>query len=106
MSLAVVAILAVLTVSVFAAGIYSTVVDIFSNEAHVPAVERVRSLPTEGFQARSSALLPLASWRAGPDPEETWWWRQDAEDAEDGDYRMKRRGTIRTRISRHKPSTA
>ncbi len=84
MTLAVVAILAVLTVSIFAAGIYSTVVDIFSNETHVPAVERVRELADRGFSRRVHQRFYL--WLHGgqaPDPEETWWWRQDAEDAEE-----------------------
>jgi cell division protein FtsW (lipid II flippase) len=82
-TLAVIAILAVLTVSIFAAGIYSTVVDIFSNETHVPAVERVRELADRGIPRRVHQRFYL--WLHGgqaPDPEETWWWRQDAEDAE------------------------
>src|SRR5262249_43438190 len=51
--------------------------------AHIPAVERVKDLVDHGIPRRVHQRFYL--WLHGgqaPDPDETWWWRQDAEDAE------------------------
>ncbi len=69
--------------SIFAAGIYNTVVDVFSDKTQVPAVERVEGLVSQGIPPRIHQRFYL--WRKGglpPDPDENWWWAKDAAEAE------------------------
>jgi cell division protein FtsW (lipid II flippase) len=73
---------ALMGASIFAAGIYNTVVDIFSDNAQTPAVERVKGLISKGVPRRIHQRFYL--WRHGgiaPDPDEHWWWASEAEDA-------------------------
>ncbi|MCI0663401.1 MAG: FtsW/RodA/SpoVE family cell cycle protein [Acidobacteria bacterium] len=69
--------------SIFAAGIYNTAVDIFSDKAQVSALERVKDLVSQGVPLRIHQRFYL--WRNGglpPDPDEHWWWAKDASEAE------------------------
>jgi cell division protein FtsW (lipid II flippase) len=69
--------------SIFAVGIYNTVVDIFSDNAHVTAVERVKGLISHGVPKRIHQRFYL--WGNGgiaPDPDENWWWAAESADAE------------------------
>jgi cell division protein FtsW (lipid II flippase) len=68
--------------SIFAAGIYNTVVDIFSDKEQVSAVERVKELASQGIPRRIHQRFYL--WRHGglpPDPDEYWWWASEASEA-------------------------
>ncbi len=70
--------------SIFAAGIYNTVVDVFSDKTQVPAIERVKDLASHGIPRRIHQRFYL--WRHGgvpPDPDENWWWAKEASDAEE-----------------------
>ncbi len=81
MAIALVAVL--LAASIFAVGIYNTVVDVFSDNAQVSAVERVKGLVSRGVPRRVHQRFYL--WRHGgvaPEPDEHWWWVKEAEDAE------------------------
>ncbi len=69
--------------SIFAAGIYNTAVDIFSDKAQVSALERVKDLVSQGVPLRIHQRFYL--WRNGglpPDPDQHWWWAKDASEAE------------------------
>lgn len=72
-----------LTVSIFAAGIYNTVLNIVSNNEPTPTMERVSGLVSQGVPRRIHQRFYL--WRHGgiaPDPEQHWWWASEAADAE------------------------
>jgi len=72
-----------LAASIFAAGIYNTVSEVFSDNAEVPAVERVKGLISKGVPRRVHQRFYL--WRRGgtaPNPDEHWWWAKEAEEAE------------------------
>ncbi|MCG3162413.1 MAG: putative lipid II flippase FtsW [Acidobacteria bacterium] len=82
-TMAIVLILVLLGASIFAAGIYNTVVDVFSDNAQVSAVERVKGLVSQGVPRRIHQRFYL--WRHGgiaPDPDENWWWADESADAE------------------------
>jgi cell division protein FtsW (lipid II flippase) len=82
-TMAILAMAGLLTVSIFAAGTYNTVVSIFSDEAKVPAIERVKDVVSLGVPRRIHQRFYL--WlNAGqaPDPDTEWWWRKDAAEAE------------------------
>jgi cell division protein FtsW (lipid II flippase) len=82
-TVAILAILLLLATAIFAAGIYNTAVSIFTDQAQVPALERVRNVVSLGVPRRIHQRFYL--WlHAGqaPDPEAAWWWRPDAEGAE------------------------
>lgn len=69
--------------SIFVVGIYNSVVDIFSDDAKVSAVERVKGLISHGVPLRIHQRFYL--WRRGgiaPDPDEHWWWAAESADAE------------------------
>lgn len=69
--------------SIFAAGIYNTVSDIFSEKEQVSAVERLKDLAGQGIPPRIHQRFYL--WLNGglpPDPDENWWWAKDAAEAE------------------------
>jgi cell division protein FtsW (lipid II flippase) len=69
--------------SIFAAGIYNTVADIFSDKEQVSAVERLKDLAGQGIPPRIHQRFYL--WLNGglpPDPDENWWWAKDAAEAE------------------------
>jgi len=79
-TVAIMAITALLVSAIFAAGIYNTVVSIFSDNAQVSAVERVRNVISLGVPRRIHQRFYL--WlHAGqaPDPDTEWWWEDDAE---------------------------
>jgi cell division protein FtsW (lipid II flippase) len=82
-TMAIVLIGALFASSVILAGAYNTVVDIFSNNEQVSAVERVKNVVSLGIPRRihQRFYLWLNAGRA-PDPDEHWWWVRDAEAAE------------------------
>lgn len=70
--------------SILLAGAYNTIADIFtSQDASVSAVERVKNVVSLGVPRRihQRFYLWLNAGRA-PDPDENWWWVQDAQVAE------------------------
>ncbi len=82
-TIAIVLMAALLGSSIFAAGIYNTVVDIFSDNAQTSAVERVKGLISRGVPNRIHQRFYL--WRHGgiaPDPEENFWWSAESLEAE------------------------
>jgi len=69
--------------SIFAAGIYNTMADIFSEKEQVSAIERLKDLAGQGIPPRIHQRFYL--WLHGglpPDPDENWWWAKDAAEAE------------------------
>jgi cell division protein FtsW (lipid II flippase) len=69
--------------SIFAAGIYNTAIDIFTDKSQVSAVDRVKDLVSQGVPQRIHQRFYL--WRYGglpPDPDENWWWAKEASEAE------------------------
>jgi cell division protein FtsW (lipid II flippase) len=81
-TMAVVIVLVLVTSSILLAGTYNTIVDVFTDQAHVGAVERVKGLVSKGVPRRIHQRFHL--WlNAGtpPDPE-AHWWQRDAEAAE------------------------
>lgn len=73
-----------LVASIFAAGIYNTVVDIFTDQAQVGAVERVKNVVSLGVPRRIHQRFHL--WLNAdkpPDPEEDWWWEKEADRLKD-----------------------
>lgn len=82
-TMAIALIVVLLGASIFAVGIYNTVVDVFSDQAQVSAVERVKGLISQGVPRRIHQRFYL--WRSGgvaPDPDEHWWWAAESADAE------------------------
>lgn len=82
-TIAVVLIFVVVSSSILVAGAYNTVVDIFTDNQTVSAVERVKGLVSKGVPRRIHQRFYL--WlNAGtpPDPDENWWWQREAESAE------------------------
>ncbi len=82
-TMAIVLVGVLLGASIFAAGIYNTVSNLFREDAQVSAVERVKGLLGQGVPRRIHQRFYL--WRHGgiaPDPEENWWWAKEAADAE------------------------
>lgn len=82
-TMAIVLIVVLLGASIFAAGIYNTVVDVFSDNTQVSAFERVKGLVSQGVPRRIHQRFYL--WRHGgiaPDPDENWWWADESADAE------------------------
>ncbi|MBP6822109.1 MAG: FtsW/RodA/SpoVE family cell cycle protein [Acidobacteria bacterium] len=70
---------ALLVVSIFAAGIYNTMVNVFTDGAQIGAVERVKNIATEGVPDRIKQRFYL--WRYGgvaPDTDEHEWWAKEA----------------------------
>jgi cell division protein FtsW (lipid II flippase) len=66
--------------SIFAAGIYNTVVDIFTDEAQVGTVERMKNVVSRGVPRRIHQRFHL--WlhaETPPDPENDWWWEKEAD---------------------------
>ncbi len=85
-SVAILMIVGLLVVSIFAAGIYNTVVDIFSDQAQVSAVERVKNIVSLGVPRRIHQRFHLwLNADTPPNPEEDWWWEKEAD-------RLKERG--------------
>lgn len=85
-TVAILMIVGLLTVSIFAAGIYNTVVNIFTDQAQVGAVERVKNVVSLGVPRRIHQRFHL--WlhaETPPDPENDWWWEKEAD-------RLKERG--------------
>lgn len=79
-------IVGLLTVSIFAAGIYNTVVNIFTDQAQVGAVERVKNVVSLGVPRRIHQRFHLwLNAETPPNPEEDWWWEKEAD-------RLKERG--------------
>jgi len=79
-SVAIFMIVGLLVVSIFAAGIYNTVVDIFTDQAQVGAVERVKNVVSLGVPRRIHQRFHL--WlhaETPPDPENDWWWEKEAD---------------------------
>ena len=82
-TMAIVLIVVLLGASIFAAGIYNTAVDVFSDKAQVSAVEHVKGLISRGVPRRIHQRFYL--WRQGgiaPDPDEHWWWAAESTEAE------------------------
>ena len=70
---------ALLVVSIFAAGVYNTVVNVFNDGAEVGTVQRVKNIVSEGVPDRIKQRFYL--WRYGgiaPDTEEHEWWAKEA----------------------------
>jgi len=70
---------ALLAVAIFAAGIYNTAVRIFSEDAQVSSVERVKGIVSEGVPDRIKQRFYL--WFHGglaPDEEQYDWWANEA----------------------------
>lgn len=70
---------ALLVVSIFAAGVYNTVVNVFTDGAEVGTVQRVKNIVSEGVPDRIKQRFYL--WRYGglaPDTEEHEWWAKEA----------------------------
>lgn len=70
---------ALLVVSIFAAGVYNTVVNVFTDGAEVGSVQRVKNIINEGVPDRIKQRFYL--WRYGglaPDTEEHEWWAKEA----------------------------
>ena len=85
-TVAILMIVGLLTVSIFAAGIYNTVVNVFTDQAQVGAVERVKGIVSLGVPRRIHQRFHL--WlhaETPPNPEEDWWWEKEAD-------RLKERG--------------
>ncbi len=69
---------ALLVVSIFAAGVYNTVVNVFTDGAEVGTVQRVKNVVSEGVPDRIKQRFYL--WRYGgiaPDTEEHEWWAKE-----------------------------
>jgi cell division protein FtsW (lipid II flippase) len=82
-TIAVVLIFAVVSSSILLAGAYNTVVDVFTDNQAVSAVERVKGIVSRGVPRRIHQRFYL--WlNAGspPDPDVHWWWQREAETAE------------------------
>jgi cell division protein FtsW (lipid II flippase) len=82
-TMAIVLVAVLLAASIFAVGIYNTVVGVFSDNTQVSAVERVEGVISKGVPRRIHQRFYL--WRHGgvaPDPDEHWWWAKESEDAE------------------------
>ncbi len=82
-TMAIVLVGVLLVASIFAAGIYNTMVNIFSDDSQVSAIERVKGLASQGVPRRIHQRFYL--WRHGgmaPDPDQHWWWAKEAADAE------------------------
>jgi cell division protein FtsW (lipid II flippase) len=85
-TVAILMIVGLLVASIFAAGIYNTVVDIFTDQAQVGAVERVKNVVSRGVPRRIHQRFHLwLNADTPPDPEEDWWWEKEAD-------RLKERG--------------
>ncbi len=70
---------ALLAISIFAAGIYNTVVNVFTDGGDVPAIERVKGIISEGVPDRIKQRFYL--WRYGgiaPEEDEHDWWAKEA----------------------------
>lgn len=83
-TMAIVLTLALLGGSIFAAGIYNTVVDVFGDNDSVTAIERVKGVLSRGLSPRIHQRFYL--WRNGgqpPDPAENWWWAREVDSAPD-----------------------
>lgn len=68
-----------LVASIFAAGVYNTVVNVFTDGAEVGTVQRVKNIVSEGVPDRIKQRFYL--WRYGglaPDTEEHEWWAKEA----------------------------
>ena len=79
-SVAIFMILGLLVVSIVAAGIYNTVVDIFTDQAQVGAVERVKNVVSLGVPRRIHQRFHLwLNADTPPDPENDWWWAKEAD---------------------------
>lgn len=82
-TMAIVLIGAMLGTAIFAAGLYNTVVNIFSGDSQVSAVERVKNVVSLGIPRRIHQRFYLwLNADHAPDPETEWWWQQDADRAE------------------------
>src|SRR5262249_8107561 len=82
-TMAIMLVAVLLGASIFGVGIYNTVVDVFSDNTQVSAVERVKGLISHGVPRRIHQRFYL--WRRGgiaPDPDENWWWTAESADAE------------------------
>ena len=82
-TIAVVLIFVVVSSSILLAGAYNTVVDVFTDNQTVSAVERVSGVVSKGLPRRIHQRFYL--WlNAGtpPDPDEHWWWQREAESAD------------------------
>jgi cell division protein FtsW (lipid II flippase) len=69
---------ALLAVSIFAAGVYNTVVNVFTDGAEVGVVQRIKNVVSEGVPDRIKQRFYL--WRYGgiaPDTEEHEWWAKE-----------------------------
>jgi cell division protein FtsW (lipid II flippase) len=82
-TMAIVLIVVLLGASIFSAGIYNTAVDIFSDQAQVSALDRIKGVISRGVPSRIHQRFYL--WRRGgiaPDPDEHWWWTSESAAAE------------------------
>ncbi|HKX32333.1 MAG TPA: FtsW/RodA/SpoVE family cell cycle protein [Blastocatellia bacterium] len=69
--------------SIFAAGLYNVVEEIYRDQAQVAPLERIKDLVGKGIPRRIHQRFYL--WRHGglpPDPDENWWWAQESAAAE------------------------
>jgi len=82
-TMAIVLMVVLLGASIFSVGIYNTAVDIFSDQAQVSALDRVKGLISRGIPNRIHQRFYL--WRRGgiaPDPDQEWWWAAESAEAE------------------------
>jgi cell division protein FtsW (lipid II flippase) len=82
-TMAIVLVGVILGASIFSAGIYNTVTDIFSDKAQASAVERVKGVISRGLPNRIHQRFYL--WRNGgiaPDPDVQSWWAAESAEAE------------------------
>jgi cell division protein FtsW (lipid II flippase) len=83
-TVAILMITGLLVISIFAAGIYNTVVDIFTDQAQVGAVERVKNIVSLGVPRRIHQRFHLwLNADTPPDPENDWWWEKEADRLKD-----------------------
>lgn len=85
-TVAILLIVGLLSVAILTAGFYNTVVNIFTDQAQVGAVERVKNVVSLGVPRRIHQRFHL--WlhaETPPNPEEDWWWEKESD-------RLKERG--------------
>ncbi len=70
---------ALLAVSIFAAGIYNTLVNVFTDGGDVPAIERVKGIVSEGVPDRIKQRFYLWQYGGNPPDEKVHdWWAKES----------------------------
>jgi cell division protein FtsW (lipid II flippase) len=81
-TMAVILVLVLVTSSILLAGAYNTVVDVFTDQAQVGAVERVKGLLGKGVPRRIHQRFHLWLNAVQPPDPEADWWQKESEAAE------------------------